>query len=168
MFTFTQELLPLKAIIYIIINYIQKVNVRIYYLYIYMELSDKNIPSNGTHQYLLTILLHTSFIEETETKLQVQCWMLIQFCKDIIKGNLHCTFIRESQPTQNLMLKCLCFDNQCVCLILPIKIKSLWFHLMHFKMYQIFLGTLLLDSFEAGIAICHFDVILDTTIGHNN
>jgi len=72
-FTFTQELLPLKAIIYIIINYIQKVNVRIYYLYIYMELSDKNIPSNGTHQYLLTILLHTSFIEETETKLQVQC-----------------------------------------------------------------------------------------------
>ena len=30
---FTSERLPLKAIIYIIINYIQKVNVRIYYLY---------------------------------------------------------------------------------------------------------------------------------------
>lgn len=30
---FTPERLPLKAIIYIIINYIQKVNVRIYYLY---------------------------------------------------------------------------------------------------------------------------------------
>ena len=69
---FTQELLPLKS------NYLH--HHQLYtesqcknLLFIYMELSDKNIPSNGNHQYLLTILLHTSFIEETETKLQVQC-----------------------------------------------------------------------------------------------
>jgi len=41
---FTQELLPLKAIIYIIINYIQKVNVRIYYLYTW------NFPTKIFHQ----------------------------------------------------------------------------------------------------------------------
>ena len=54
---FTQQLLPLKAIIYIIINYIQKVNVRIYYLYTWNF--PTKIPSNGTHQYLSRPLYST-------------------------------------------------------------------------------------------------------------
>jgi len=58
-------------------------------------------------------------------KFNAECWY--NFIN--IKENFTCTFIRKSQPTQNLMLKCLCFDNQCVCLIL-IKIKSLWFQCM--------------------------------------
>ena len=54
---FTPERLPLKAIIYIIINYIQKVNVRIYYLYTWNF--PTKIPSNGTHQYLSRPLYST-------------------------------------------------------------------------------------------------------------
>ena len=76
-----------------------------------MELSDKNIPSNGTI-FIETTLLHTSFIEEAETKLQVKRWMLKLFYKNDETENLQpYTFIRESQQPQNLMLKCLCFDN---------------------------------------------------------
>ena len=83
-------------------------------LFIYMELSHKNIPSNGTHQYLLTILLHTSFIEETETKLQVQCWLLIQFYrynkKEIYK---HFPIVSRNQPKIWCSSVCVLIINVC-------------------------------------------------------
>jgi len=87
---FTQELLPLKAIIYIIINYIQKVNVRIYYLYtwnfptkIFHQMEPINIywPFYSTHRLLKR--------QKPSYKFNADCWY--NFI-DIIKRKFTSTF----------------------------------------------------------------------------
>ena len=75
-----------------------------------MELSNKNSIKWNPSIFIETTLLHT-----LRDRNQATSSMLIQFCKEILHAPS--SVIRNKQP-KNLMLKCLCFDNQCACLIL--------------------------------------------------